>query len=43
MIGGTINGVLNLPRVDIFTSGTCKFTGCITAGCLMIGGDVTIG
>ena len=43
MIGGTVNGMLNLPRVDIYTSGVCKFAGSIHAGNLVIGGHVTLG
>lgn len=43
MIGGTVNGVINLPRVDIYTSGTCKFTGSVTAGHIVISGNLTLG
>ena len=37
MIGGIVNGDVNLPRANIYVKGTCTFNGSITCGNLVFG------
>ena len=43
MIDGTVRGVLNFPRVDIYVSGKCRFAGSIDAGNINIEGTLVLG
>ena len=43
LIDGTVEGTVNLPGVDVYTSGNCRFKGNISLKTLYISGNVTIG
>jgi len=43
LIDGTVDGDIHLPRCTISIQGTCRFKGKVTAGTVLIDGNLTIG